>query len=197
MTLTPQITLTATLQDLTGTLVATTANPAKLRIALCGYGAQLPCVAGTAVIAKPGPFDIISTDGAISTLIWGNDVIAPAGTFYSITVLDGDDNVLQCGAYQFTGSGTIDLSSAPQIVPPAPPGIPQLVYRACAGAVPGTVYTAPGQVAAVAYNGVLMPQGAALPTFSYTLTGGTTINLNFTTETGDPNDRIEALCVVY
>jgi len=114
----PTITLTATLSDFTGTAAGSTANPAKLRIALCGFGQQIPQVAGTATIAKPGPFDVTSTGGQISVLLYGNDVISPTGTYYTVTVLDGENNAVQCAAYQFTGTQTIDLSAARPIVNP-------------------------------------------------------------------------------
>lgn len=191
---TPAITLTAHLEDFTGQPVGNTANPGKLRIALCGYGPLIPRVCGGAVIAKPGPFDILAnSSGDVSTLIWGNDVILPAGTFYTITVLDGDDNVVQCDAYTFTGSGTIDLACTAPITPGQPAGIPELEYVLCTGAVPGTAYTAPGAVIAVAYNGVFLPRGLSLPILSYTLAGGTAITLNFSTQT---EDLIYALCIV-
>lgn len=129
MPLTPQITLTATLQDVSGTPAGTTIAPAVLRIALCGFGLTLPCIAGTSNVAQVGPEDFYDEGDGVSVQLWGNDVIIPLGTYYAITLLDGDGNILQCGAYRFIGSQTIDLSNAPQIYP-APPtspdGIPVL-----------------------------------------------------------------------
>lgn len=124
MPITPQITLTAKLQDVSGTAAGSTASPAVLRIALCGFGLTLPCIVGTSNLARVGPEDFYDTGTGVSVQLWGNDVIFPAGTYYAITLLDGDGNILQCGAYQFTGAQTIDLSNAPQIypTPPSPPG---------------------------------------------------------------------------
>lgn len=125
---TPQITLTATLQTLSGTAAGTTANPAKLVITLCGYGLTLPQIAGTSTIAKKKQTVSAPSGTQVTVLLWGNDVITPLNqTFYSITVLDGEGNVVQTGNYRFTGMQTIDLSEATQIfpvVPPAPGGIP-------------------------------------------------------------------------
>lgn len=194
MPATPNITLTATLDDLTGAAIGSLADPAKLRIALCGFGPNLPKIVGTAMLAKTGPFDIPSIGVAISTKLWGNDQISPSGTYYSIEILDGDDNVVQCGAYQFTGGPiTIDLSNVPQIVPPYGFSLGSLQLRQCTGVVPGTAYTAPGLVIAVFYNsGLLAPPGASSP--DYSLSGaGTIANLNFSTEAGD---KIYALCVI-
>lgn len=196
MPATPNITLTATLDDLTGAAAGSIANPAKLRITLCGFGPVLPLITGTAMIAKAGPFAVYSTGAIISTLLWGNDQITPDGTYYTIEVLDGQDNVVQIGAYLLTGPpATIDLSNLIQIVPPYGFPIGDLAYLPCSGAVPGTVYVAPGPVIAVAYNGMLMPINQTLPPYlSYTLASDqVTITLNFTTE---PLDRVDAFCLV-
>jgi hypothetical protein len=116
----PAITLTATLLDVLGAAAGSVANPAKLRICLCGFGPVLPKIAGTGMLARVGPLDVFSSGATISTLIFGNDVILPAGTYYSIEILDGSDNVVQCGAYKLTGSGPQTLDGQTQIVP-APP----------------------------------------------------------------------------
>lgn len=183
--LTPQITLTATLQDISGDEAGSVANPAILRIALAGFGLVLPCIPGTSNLVRVGPQDFEDDgSGQISVKLWGNDVINPLGTYYAITLLDGDGNILQTGAYQFTGSETIDLSSAPQIVPTN-----SLVFATCTGVVPGTVYMAPGIVVAVTYNGVLQRFG-----IDYTLSNGNRqINLTFATVDGD---NVSALCTV-
>jgi hypothetical protein len=55
----------------------------------------------------------------------------------------------------------------------------------CAGAVPGSVYVAPGNVVAATYNGILLRSAL------YTITGNV-ITLLFSTEDGD---RIDAFCV--
>jgi hypothetical protein len=191
---TPQITLTATLVDYSGAALGSATQPAWVRIALCNYGPTLPCIPGTANIGKVSSWfvDVPYPGAQITVKLWGNDQITPAGTYYQISVLDTNRNVVQSGIYQFTGMATIDLSSAPQITPPQPAGLAQLVFQACTGAVPGTNYTAPGQIVAVAYNGVLLEPGLSAPELSYTVTGST-IALNFSTQAGD---RIYALCIV-
>ena len=174
---TPQITLTAELYDITGALVGSAGNPAKLRIALCGYGPAVPRVAGGVVIAKPGPFDITSTTGGISIALWGNDVITPPGTYYSIMVLDGDDNVVQCGMYVFTGTGITDLSNAVQIVQPMPPQIFSLVALAAPGTTPGVVFVVPTPIYAGQLFGVFY-RGLFYNSTNYTLVGQT-LTMNF------------------
>lgn len=133
---TPAVTLTAKLEDFIGTAVGSVANPAKMCVALCGFGPQLPRIAGTAMIARPGPIYIESTDGNISTPLWGNDVITPQNTYYTVALLDGQGNVVQCAGYQLTGSGTYDLSAL-------------------------TPITFPGQVLPVVINGTPQTQIAA------------------------------------
>lgn len=189
MSLTPQITLTATLDTISGVAAGNAANPARLRIALCGYGQTLPAVPGTANIALVGPTEYFSTGSPLSIPLWGNDVIAPSGTFYEIAVLDGNENVVQCGSYVFTGSGTIDLSNANQIIP----GGITVEYLPCTGVVPGTVYTAPGKIIQLFVNG-----NAQRPGIDYNLDSTQTIaTLTYSTQiqNGVP-DTVYALCLV-
>lgn len=191
MTTTPSITLTANLESILGG----TALAGYLRITLCGFGPVIPTVPGVGVIADAGiPRLVGPQEGSteISQLLWGNDVIVPSGTFYEVAVLDDSKNVIQCGMYEFTGSGTIDLSEATQIVPPYGFLLSSLQYQPCAGPTPGNTYTAPGTILAVSYNGLFMRAGQSLPVFSYTVSSGNVITLNFTTQAGD---RIDALCI--
>lgn len=176
----PTITLTATLQDFCGNAAGTISNPAKLRIALVGFGPALPRIAGTSNIAQVGPWYYYSTGAELSMTLWGNDVITPANTYYEIAVIDGEGNMVQCAAYQFTGTQTIDLSNAVPYNPLPPSVIALLAYGLCAGVVPGSVYTAPGLVIAATYNGVLQRPGV-----DFTGVGSSTVTLNFQTQAGD------------
>ncbi len=182
--------MTGKLQDFSGNLIGTPANPAKVCVTLCGYGPQLPSIIGTSMIARPGPIYIESTSGTFSIPLWGNDQIVPGGTYYTVSLLDGQGNVVQCGAFQFTGSGLQDLSNASQILPPFNLGfqVTRLEYLPCNSPprLPNNVFTAPGPPIAVAYNGVLL--GAEY----YTILN-TQITLTFTTELGD---RIDAFCII-
>lgn len=146
MPVTPQITLTATLEALTGGAAGTVANPAKLVIELANYGLTLPQIAGTGTIAKKSQTVLSAGAGQVTVMLWGNDVITPVGqTYYAITVFDGEGNVVQTGCYQFNGTLTIDLSEAPQIYPAPPPPIPP---------VTGGITQLTGDVTAGPGNGV-------------------------------------------
>jgi hypothetical protein len=184
----PAITLSASLKAQDGTPIA-----GFLRITLCGFGPVVPHVSD-GMLADAGVPQVVGPQtaaGPLTQLIYGNDVITPNTTFYEVAILDENRNVVQSGNYLFTGAGTRNLYNSTQIVPPYGFFAGALRYLACSGAVPGTVYTAPGPPVAVTYNGILMAADEAPPLFSYTLSGNI-ITLNFTTQVGD---RIDALCV--
>lgn len=166
-----------------------------LRITLCGFGPVLPSTPGVMIADAGVPQEVGPQQGStpLSVELYGNDVITPANTFYEVAVLDQNHNVVQAGNYQFTGSGTFDLSTAVQLVQPLgfqPGGIQ---YLACTGSIPGNVYTAPGIPIAVSYNGLFMRANQAPPLFSYTVSGEV-ITLNFSTQAGD---RIDAICILH
>lgn len=172
----PNITLTATLLDYSGNTIGTTTQPAWVRIALCGFGATLPVVSscgGNLAKVSSWALDIPFTGTALSIPLYGNDQIAPAGTYYAISVLDTNKNVVQTGMYSFTGTQTIDLSCATQIVPPSPAQLFNIVFVELGGTAPGTVFTLPspalgGAILGFFYRGVFYPAVG-----NYTLVGQT------------------------
>lgn len=120
MPLTPQITVTGNLEDILGNL-----NGTAVQFTLCNYGGNPPRVSGTAIVAGV-QYTAQCTSGAFSVTLWGNDVIVPAGTFYTVTFLSSTGASLGTYAYQFTGTGSVDISQLsplvayPVIAPPAP-----------------------------------------------------------------------------
>ena len=190
----PTITLTARLQDFCGNNAGTTGNPAKLRIALVGYGAALPRIAGTSVLAQVGPWYYSDTGTGISLTLYGNDVITPLGvTYYDIAVIDGDGNMVQCAGYQFSGTETVDLSNAtPFNPPPYPAYAVPLEYVAVTPQPPqaaNAVYTAPGPIVMVFYNN--QPQAKGVNWFPVG-TSVTQFTLNFATYSGE---TVYVLCL--
>lgn len=154
MPLAPAITLTATLQDTSGTVIPR----GQLRITLCGYTLTLPKIIGTTMLAKVVTKAKADSNGKVSVPIWGNDLIDPQDTFYCIEIIDADLNVVQAGNYLLTGTGSQDLSTLQQIfptppLPPLPP--PPLVIN----------------LLIVAYNANLVISGAIYTTFEILLTG--------------------------
>ena len=166
MPLTPGITLTATLQDISGN----DDNASSLVVALAGFGANLPRIVGTSMLAKVGPLSIPLANGIeTALLLWGNDAILPAGTYYAISVVDDQGNVVQCGAYQFNGIQAIDLSVAPPYTGPAltPPGLADAIVPTGTG----TAFSLPSApvppLSLELYeNGILLKPGV-----DYTLSG--------------------------
>lgn len=128
MPLTPQIALTIKLNDYSGAQIGSAGNPAYVRVALCSFGPFLPRIpggGGTAMIGQVAswPIDIPYVGAQITLNLWGNDVIIPVGTYYTISILDTQKNVLQTAAYVFTGSLTADLSTLSPTFPSYSPSI--------------------------------------------------------------------------
>lgn len=126
---TPQITLQINLLDYKGVQLGTATKPAYVRIALCNFGQFLPRVPTSGMMTRisTAPNDIPYIGAQISVALFGNDVILPSNTYYSISLLDDNKNVVQSGAYQFTGTATLDLSTlTPITITPGPPPIPSL-----------------------------------------------------------------------
>ena len=116
---TPQITIAGSAKDLFGTAQAGT-----LWVQLCGSPNQFPRVpTGPNILAQVAPLAIAMTGGGYNFKLWGNDVIAPAGTFYTVKVVDANGNTVQTNAYQWTGTQTVSLATATAInpAPPLPP----------------------------------------------------------------------------
>lgn len=118
MTLTPQITLTISLEDFSGNQIGTIGQPAYVRVQLCNFGPFLPRIPGTAMIGQVADVnqEIPYVGSAITLKLWGNDVITPPETYYAISILDAKRNVIQTAPYAFTGTFSGDLST----VTPAP-----------------------------------------------------------------------------
>jgi hypothetical protein len=200
---TPNITLTATLLDLSGNELGSATAPCWLRIALCGFGAALPVIPGTANIGKVSswfvdyPYIGAPFTGATAIKLWGNDQIAPLNqTYYAISILDAQRNVLQTGMYQFTGTATIDLSNATQITPPAPVFAAGLVCEPLSGSYPGTVFTAPTTVWGTGFIGLFYRGALQRLGIDWTQTTPQEATLNFTaTKDGSGNATVYAIYV--
>lgn len=127
------LTIAATLKDATGQPI----QNGRLRITLGGYGAIIPRVAGSNIIASTAPVELqADASGVIAaTAITGNDAITPAGTFYTVQVLDAKQNPVQANDYQFNGAAALDLSNLapynppPQAVPVNPSGLSPVLVQ--------------------------------------------------------------------
>lgn len=174
----PGFTLTATLQTITGSAAGSASNPAKLEIVLCGFGLALPGVAGTSTLAQRKYTVNFTAAGQVSQALWGNDQIAPAGTWYSISVIDGRANVLQTGEYILSGAGT-DLS---QLLPRA---AGYLVGAVPNGLLPGRGFALPTPMTGSQASAAFYVGGRLQDQSSYTLSAQGLQTTNFAVEAGD------------
>jgi hypothetical protein len=149
---------------------------------LCNYGPNVPYISGSNLLCKVRPLIVpVDINGKFSQPIYGNDVISPPGTYYTLSVNDEENNRVQTQAYKLTGTGSIDISALPPYNPVNP--IPALQFMATDFiAISSTVTSqAPATLDAIAnamnYNVnrpiPLQPQGnssLAPPGYSYNLT---------------------------
>src|SRR5277367_5870423 len=81
-------------------------------------------VSGTSVIAQTYLKPTISGTGTFSQAMYGNDQInpnstsSPPQTYYEFVVYDDSGAILYVAAYQFTGSGSFDISTLTPITQP-------------------------------------------------------------------------------
>ena len=114
---TQNITLTATLDSIIGAAGVS----GFLEITLCNFG-LIPPSADDVMLADAGVPQIqTAAQAAAGIKLFGNDQITPAGTYYSIAILDQNKNVIQAANYLLTGGpATVDLSTLVPVIVPAP-----------------------------------------------------------------------------
>jgi hypothetical protein len=119
-------------------------------VMLCGYGSQVPRVNGQSLVARITTTGLTAAaDGTFEFECAGNDVIVPAGTYYTVTIRDENGDIAQVNAYRFIGSGSYDLTLTDpydpnQPPPPLPPLITNLLLVVPWSATPdfpGDTYT--------------------------------------------------------
>jgi hypothetical protein len=99
------LTITATLDDLTGT-----ANSGSVVFTLCGFGQTPPLISGH-MLSTLSVTAAANGSGAVSQVLLGNDVITPAGTYYNVQTFSSSGSLISSARYSLTGSGTVDLST--------------------------------------------------------------------------------------
>ncbi|MFZ1974735.1 MAG: hypothetical protein WAU89_17950 [Candidatus Acidiferrales bacterium] len=100
------LTVTATLVDPTNT-----DNAGYIVFTLVGFQPTPPRISGTSCIAAAPIKAQANGSGAVSQVIIGNDVITPSGTLYQVDIYNASGALISSARYQFTGSGSVDLSS--------------------------------------------------------------------------------------
>ena len=112
------ITVTATVQDITSTdLNNPTNSSAFVRFRLRNFQGFVPQVSGTSILAETLIDSLPGANGAISQLLWGNNSITPANTFYTVEQWS-KGRITSSGNYIFNANTNLD-SAAP--INPAPP----------------------------------------------------------------------------
>lgn len=141
MTLAPNVALRGTLANIFSEGDTPAPNPdiyGSIEFALCGYGSQVPRVAGQAIFSGATTPQIAMQTGADDGgeagdfLVWlySNDLIDPAGTYYTVTIRNSNGDVLQVNAYLLIGGGSFDLSTLQPYDPnQPPPRLPPLIIN--------------------------------------------------------------------
>lgn len=125
----------ATTAEITGTLVNIIGDDAPelgtVTFALCGYGPQVPRVEDTALVGRITTLQVqADANGDFEAELWGNDQIDPPGTYYTVTVMDDNGDIVQVNAYVFLGGQSYDLGTAEPFDPTQPmPGLPPLIFN--------------------------------------------------------------------
>ncbi len=115
---------------LIGVLQQTVPAGLTVDIALCSYQSRNPV--SRAPVGDNGTFADINLLGVaptqagdtISVDLIGNDVIVPAGTYYTFTFRNGNGDILQVNAYTFVDGNDYDLTGLDPIDPNQPPPPP-------------------------------------------------------------------------
>jgi hypothetical protein len=111
MSYTPIITIVGNVETFLGVGAAN----ATVAVRLTNFGSDNPRVPGSCIIATPWVPVTLDGSGNFSFTPIGNDVITPANTYYEVKfAADTANTAFVVIPYQFTGSGTQDLS---QIIP--------------------------------------------------------------------------------
>lgn len=106
-------TVTANLQTIIGPALQ---GNAFVRFRLRNFSGFVPRVNGTAIVAE-SQWDVFpNSSGAISTTLWGNDVLNPDITYYTCEFWNAG-RIVSSGNYLITGA-TFDLDSQDQLTPP-------------------------------------------------------------------------------
>jgi hypothetical protein len=119
---------------------------------LAGYGSQNPRINGTGIFTgiKTLDLEIDNVTGLFTVQLYGNDIIAPAGTYYVFTFANENGDIIQVNAYRFIDGQPYDLNlldpyDPNQPPPPFPPLITNLLLPVGAAddmIFPGDTYTA-------------------------------------------------------
>ena len=101
----PLITITGNFESISGV------STGSVIVTLKNFGSDMPRVSGTGFLTTQQITVPLAVGANFSTLLYGNDVILPGNTYYNIQFFSAAGTLLTSLNYQFTGSGTLDLSA--------------------------------------------------------------------------------------
>jgi hypothetical protein len=130
-----------------------------VEVALCGYGSQVPRMNNATLGARLTDATIpVADDGTFSFGVTANELIQPAGTYYTITIRDANGDIAQVNAYRFADGQTYDLNSTEPYDPSQQPpvNLPFLILN---------------QLLIVPYDPAAVFRGDAYTAWQITLTG--------------------------
>jgi hypothetical protein len=106
----------------------------QITVQLCGYGSQVPRINGVGLFTglETSNLPIDGITGEFTVSLFANDLIVPAGTYYTFTFANENGDVVQVNAYRFIGDTSVDLNlinpyDPNQPPPPLPPLITNLL----------------------------------------------------------------------
>jgi hypothetical protein len=131
----------------------------QVEVMLCGYGSRVPRHNGVALVARLQD-DAITIDpaGTFTFTVAPNDEIAPAATYYTVTIKDENGDIAQVNAYRFLSvPGTYDLNlidpyDPNQPPPPLPPLLSNLLLNL---GIAGDNVTFPGDGIYISFKATL------------------------------------------
>jgi hypothetical protein len=118
-----QIIITGTLEDVGGNDLQTPSGFVRFR--LRNFQGFVPVISGTSIIAEPQIDAQPNSSGYIDVLIWGNNNITPANTFYTVEFWS-NGRITSSGNYVFNVN--TDLGSASPINPAPNPSLPTIAF---------------------------------------------------------------------
>lgn len=169
MSISPDVILSGKLGAILSTGATTQPDYGSVEIALCGYGPQVPKVAGEAILSLVTQDQDLSasTGNQFQVHLFSNNLVTPPGTYYTVTTKDANGDIVQTEAYYFE-PGAWDLSllvpyDPGQPPPPLPPLIIsqlQIVGPSANPVFDGTYYTAfqitlPGDVTLATFQNMI------------------------------------------
>jgi hypothetical protein len=98
-------------------------NAGSVLIELRGYGSFVPKIADQGTVVKLA-YQVNPTTppaGDWAAVVPGNDIIAPPETFYTLSYMDDNGDIVQCEAYQFADALSYDMDGMTPFDPSAGP----------------------------------------------------------------------------